>query len=266
MKILIITNALALVGLIILSGCGENKKIFTGNKVAVYKDNQQARLKDPSIHDTLAIYEVKQPIFVKVQDKTDYYEFKPNFSYMTKISFVEIIPPATDKLKHGSNAYFPENDKVATTNSLKYGDGKFGLQALTIPLKFRNGIGDGTKNPPLVETGVNINFAPFYKLNYNVFNPDKKFMGKPLATYSISTGALLGLGSADLKAATNSPGLISDRKSGMFTYGTFLMFGVNNINFGYAIGWDNVLGQGSSHWVYQGKMWQGIVIAFDVIK
>ncbi|MNY23850.1 hypothetical protein D3C86_1575330 [compost metagenome] len=117
-----------------------------------------------------------------------------------------------------------------------------------------------------METGVNIGFAPVLKWNLNIFNPIKKTMGKTLNSYSINTGLLLNLGATDLSNTGNAPGLETNRKSATFSYGGFVLFGINNINFGYALGWDKVLGSGGSYWIYQNKPWQGIVISLDIIK
>ncbi|MES2062447.1 MAG: hypothetical protein V4456_11040 [Bacteroidota bacterium] len=83
---------------------------------------------------------------------------------------------------------------------------------------------------------------------------------------SFSTGLITGLGAAQLKAATNAPGLKPDRQSGMFTYGAVILVGFNNINIGYAIGKDNVFGSAGQYWVYQHKTWQGIILSLDVLK
>ncbi|HEV7382048.1 MAG TPA: hypothetical protein VGN64_19765, partial [Dyadobacter sp.] len=125
---------------------------------------------------------------------------------------------------------------------------------------------DAVKYPNVVETGVNIGFAPVAKWSFNVFDPLKKTMGKTLNQYSVNPGLMFNIGATDLKAASNAPGLGIDRKSATFTYGFFLMFGVNNINFGYAVGWDNIPGTGKRNWIYQGKHWHGLVIALDIIK
>lgn len=255
------TSFIMLAGTLLLAGCGEKKTILSGNKIYRYRSNQGST----DSLDRLDIYTVKKTYKSKITDKTDYYLIAtgPKSRETPKVIG---FSPKTEMLSRDKLFYNPENIIVENKQSFRYLDGKFAIQTLSIPLKFRKALDDGTKYPAQVETGVNIGFAPVYKWSLNVFNPTKKIMGRPLNSYSVNLGGLLNLGTTDLKIASNAPGLKSDRKSGTFTYGTFVMFGINNINFGYAIGWDKIIGEGHSYWVYQNKLWQGIVVALDIIK
>jgi hypothetical protein len=256
---------------IITAGCGQIKHVTKGSYVFRYTDNQGQRLNDPSAEDKFDIFEIPDKFKSKIDDKTDYLVIKTD-SIIKASKPIESIPvssPNLAKIPLNGLIYSSESDNNIPEKyktSFRYNDFKFALQTLTIPLKFRNALDDGTKFPDQVETGINIGFAPVIKYNFNVFNPSKKIMGKSLNTYSINTGAILNLGATDLKASSNAPGIKSDRKAGMFTYGVFLMFGVNNINFGYAIGADSIIGEGSEYWVYQNKVWHGLIIALDIIK
>lgn len=256
---------------IIITGCGQIKHVTQGSYVFRYTDNQSQRLNDSSAEDKFEVFEVPDKFTSKIDDKTDYLVIKDD-SIIKASKPVKIIPvssPIISKIPLNGLIYTSESDpnipeKYRT--SFRYNDFKFAIQTLTIPLKFRKALDDGSKFPAQVETGINIGFAPVLKYNYNVFNPSKKIMGKSLNTYSINTGAILNLGATDLKSSSNAPGLKSDRKAGMFTYGIFLMFGVNNINFGYALGVDSIIGEGSEYWVYQNKGWHGLIVALDIIK
>ena len=245
-----------------LLGCGETKILLKGNNIYQYRSKQDLNYGSP---DQLVTYKLHHTVRTKIIDKTDYYIIKAKMAASDSVD-VKLIKPVPEKLALDKINYNPETSIIKDETSFRYLDSKFAVQTLSIPLKFRKALDDGTKFPETVETGVNIGFAPVMKWNYNVFNPTKKTMGKVLNTYSINTGLLLNLGATDLKTATNAPGLKSDRKSGTFSYGGFIMFGINNINFGYAVGWDKVLGEGSANWVYQNKVWHGLVIALDIIK
>jgi hypothetical protein len=91
-------------------------------------------------------------------------------------------------------------------------------------------------------------------------------LGNSLTNYSVTIGGLLGIGASDLKTKTNAPGLLSDRKSAVFTYGGMVLFGLNSIGIGYAFGFDNVMGTGSKNWVYQNKIWHAITVSVDLIR
>jgi hypothetical protein len=255
---------------IIFSGCGETKRIFKGNYAFKYVDNQDNRGKHLPLEDRFYVYEIREPLTSKITDKTDYLVIKPDPGIKPGVLIDSIlVKPKPEKIQMNGVIYSTETgvkefDKYQ--RSFTYSDWKFALQTLAIPLKFRKALDDGTKFPNQVESGINIGFAPVIKYNINVYDPGKKTMGKSTNQYSINTGLIFNLGTADLKTASNAPGLKSDRKSPMFSFGTFLMFGINNINFGYAIGLDKIIGEGHSYWVYQNKMWHGVIIALDIIK
>ena len=163
-------------------------------------------------------------------------------------------------------AYYFGEPEFGKYKHFKYKTITGGIQAITIPIKIRSALSDKTKYPSLVETGINIGFAPSIKFSSNSFSTSKNFLGKNLNIYSLTCGGLLNLGTTDLDSANNAPGLAVNRKALTFSYGGFVLFGFNNINFGYALGWDNVIGTGRKNWVYQGHLWHGIIISLDIVK
>lgn len=161
-------------------------------------------------------------------------------------------------------------DKGNKKYKLSYFNSKVVLQALTIPIKIRpalKGQQYGDLFPGQVETGFSANLAAGVKFNHNMYNSNKNVFGNNTTTVSFTPGVFFGFGAADLKKTnTLNPAITVERKALIRSYGYFLMFGVHNINLGYAMGWDYATGTGSSQWVYKGKKWHGIVVAFDLIK
>ncbi|MDB5108918.1 MAG: hypothetical protein JWR67_32 [Mucilaginibacter sp.] len=96
-----------------------------------------------------------------ITDKTDYYTLK--IADTNKLNKGKAKPleggPDQHRLAFGGNYYFP--DDSVENHPIKYGDGNFGIQALSIPLKFRQQIGDGSVNPANVETGTMLDFQHF---------------------------------------------------------------------------------------------------------
>lgn len=270
-KLLYIVSCLFLC--VLLSSCGETKKIMRHNYTFRYKDNQALRARKPgdtTLRDRYYVYKLTQPIRSKVEEKTDYLIIKDDSSLIagTPVDSL-LVSPRQSKIAMKGIAYTTELSEPELVKYYKcflYKDWKFALQTMTIPLKFRRALDDGTKYPKQVETGVNMGFAPVIKYTLNVYRPVEKMMGRSLNQYSLNVGAILNVGATDLKPTSNAPGLISERKAPVFTYGTFLLLGVNNINFGYAVGWDAIIGEGRSNWVYQNKLWHGVIIALDIVK
>lgn len=247
-----------------LTSCVQKKHLFKNNRIAMVKRGYN--------QDSLLIYTIDEPVKAKLEDKGTYLVVKP--ADVTKLKKDEglsriIVLENSDGFRVTTldTYYAVENKYDTVATSLRYFDSKFGLQTLTIPLKFRKALPqDPVMFPKQVETGVNLGFAPGWKFTYNVYKPNKNLFDKYLSQYSFTTGVLFGLGATDLKGATNAPGLIGDRKAPLFSYGFYGMLGVHNINFGLAWGKDKVMGEGKENWVYQNEPWWGVFVALDLIK
>ncbi|UKB79567.1 hypothetical protein [Chryseobacterium sp. MEBOG07] len=254
---------------LLVSSCNAKKTVFAGQKVYKYVNRQgQEDGKDQIIE-----YTVTKKFATVLNDRTTRFEIPENIKEnISQTDIVDVEPENVVLYKGMENIYYTSevrkfaNNKYFEQKPFHFYYSKFSLTALTVPLKFRKGIGDELLNPPNVETGFNVNFAPAYRLNYSSFNPSKKFLGSNITNYSITFGGIFGIGGVDLKTKSNAPGLISDRKSAAFTYGGTVIFGLNSIGLGYAFGFDNVLGTGRKYWVYQNKIWHGIIVSVDLIK
>ena len=121
--------------------------------------------------------------------------------------------------------------------------------------------------PSQAETGFNIALAGGWKFNINSYSSKKDLFGKNIRQFSLTPGWLLGAGAADLtKDNTRNPIIDFKRKAAIISTGGFIMLGYNTINFGYSFGWDFATGEGHKGWLYQGQLWHGITIGFDIIK
>ncbi|WP_346985969.1 hypothetical protein [Chryseobacterium sp. POE27] len=254
---------------LLVSSCSANKTVFPGQKVYKYVNKQGGG----DVKDQVIEYTAIKKFKTVLNDRTTRFEIPEDIKdSITKTDVADIEPENVAAYKGMDKIYYTNevrkfaNNKYFEQKPFKFYYGKFSLTALTVPLKFRKGIGDELLNPPNVETGFNVNFAPAYRLNYSSFNPSKKFLGSNITNYSITFGGMFGIGGVDLKTKSNAPGLISDRKSAAFTYGGAFIFGLNSIGLGYAFGFDNVLGTGRKYWVYQNKIWHGIIVSVDLIK
>jgi hypothetical protein len=250
-----------------ISSCSTSKLVSKKNKFFELKEIQTEG------GSTYSVLELQPTSSFKadVSEKTDYIVITPKSKNITYDTLATII---IDPEKVSSayidliaKKYFPEiKNQQLNISRLNYYDIKFGLQALTIPLKFRKSVGNDTLNPPNVETGVNVGFAPGWKFTKNIYKTSKNYLGKNTTQVAIAIGPHFGVGTADLKKASTAPGLLSDRKRPTFTYGGYLLLGFNNINLGFAFGKDYVIGTGKTNWIYQGKTWTGIIVSLDILK
>lgn len=259
---------IVLLPLLAMVSCCEEKIILKGNKIYRYMNNQGTSKRDQVIE-----YTVQNDFKGKINDKNENYKISDVDELNLKpTDTADIDGNNTGSFLNMENIYYTSESKAFKggkkfeSDNFRFRYGKFALTGMTIPLKFRGGVGNDTINPPTVETGFNVNFAPAYRLNWSSYNPSKKILGNTLTNYSLTFGGLLGVGSTDLKVKSNAPGLLSDRKSSTLTYGGMVLFGLNSIGIGYAFGFDNVMGEGGKYWVYQNKIWHGITVSVDLIK
>jgi hypothetical protein len=256
-----------LIGLMaILSSCGETKHLTAGNYLFKYIDNSQSRINDKSKSDQLLVFKTPGGFESNLEDKTSFQIIKTPLPAGTlPIKTIDLKATYPSKILNGDILYTNETSITELDKSyhrsLTYWDAKFTVAPLTIPLKFRSKIDDGAVYPAQLETGINIGIAPAYKWTFNVFNPTKKILGNSINQYSFNLGPFLNVGGTDLKSVSNAPGLKLDRKAATLSSGGALVFGVNKMSLGYALGTDKVIGEGKSYWVYQKKIWHGILFS-----
>ncbi len=254
--------------LLLLIGCRETR-VLSGNKLYQYVSKQGVI----GQNDYVVEYEVKSSFNSKIKDKTDHFLIED-----VDVNNLDSVGTAyIDGSKRGNFAELEGKFYTSETNkfignkqfdkqAFRYQHAKFVLSSMTIPLKYRSGVGNDTINPPTLETGFNVNFAPSIRWIRTSFDPTKKFLGSTSVNYSLSVGGLFGIGGTDLNINTNAVGLLSNRKSTILTYGGIVLFGLNSIGIGYAFGFDNVLGKGKEYWVYQNRLWHGVTVSVDIIK
>lgn len=195
-------------------------------------------------------------------DKTHYQEV----SGKSKVKLLKEVP----SWKHESkkSAYFLESEDDSKTK-FWFEERKVVLQAISIPLKIRsrvNANGSYAAIPSNTETGVNIGFLAGPRISWNRFRPTTNIFGQQTAKYSVTGGLFLGTGAADLSTTLTRPVITTGRKAPMISFGFSIVLGFNSFNIGYSCGWDHAVGPDASSWVFQGKMWNGIVVALDLIK
>lgn len=228
-----------------------------------------------------AIKEKEEGTIVTVKQDSQDEAINGSVTWIRVVEVEQSAPPTGNQLNYVDSKYFPEIffpalaiEEEARKNhysvykkldKIKYRDYKFVLQALSIPLKFRKSI---ENLPYQTETGVNIAFGTGLKWSYNWYEANKTFLGQKTNNLSFIPGILLGFGAVDIKGGVTAPTGFKDRKEPIFSYGSFFMFGFNNINIGFVIGKDVALKDGgkAGGWIYNHKTWTGIAIGLDIIK
>ncbi|GAB3048587.1 hypothetical protein [Spirosoma pulveris] len=281
--------------LTLMMSCGTSKRVYTGNRL--YRVAQVTSAAGVTTKE-LEIFESDKPAETSFMDKSDHLlfsaipsNFKPQIQVIIptnkEIDYTQFLPSST-AVPVGVQSYGKPFYTVSDLDSnpkkvFQYGDGKFVLQAINVTLKIRpksqrdisyypatytaSQIQAAIDSfPTQAEAGINLGLAFGYKFNYNRFRVVKDAFGRNTNQFSVAPAVMLGTGVTDITSTNTRILRLVSRKEPFFSFGGVVMIGFNNINIGYATGWDWAIGEHGDRWIYSGKRWNGIVIALDVIK
>lgn len=140
----------------------------------------------------------------------------------------------------------------------------FDLDFLTIVSKYR----PATKGFPN-QFNTNLNGAAYigfrkdiYQINYH--QNRLGFYNQNITHYGISLGGFAGIGSTAINEWTTQPSLDKEYDGVVFTKGLAAIIGIDKLNFGLAVGWDNLLDKYKTFWLYQHKAWYGVTLGLNL--
>ena len=240
---------------------------LTTSKVEAFSSDKKMQVSVEESNGMLLIKKVAAETnnFVKKEDVQTSLTIDPLHAQLQatgKFYFSEAMYP------NNSNGT-PNTNYTGTPSKLMYSESRVVLQALSIPLKLRPKISNARYKdslPTQVETGFNAGFATGIKKTWSTFKADPNVLGLNTTKISATTGIFFNIGGTDVRRLTTNYTIPVDRKEPFLSHGFFLMLGVNNINLGYAVGTDRLLSKNKETWVYQNKLWHGIIVALDIIK
>lgn len=149
---------------------------------------------------------------------------------------------------------------------LRFNRNKPVFQTLTIPFKIRGRVGDV---PSTVATNFNAGIAYGYQWNlistYPIYGEAEKMVGYEQKQFSFSAAPFAGLTTMALSAKNTDPDIVTDQTVMGYSIGVAGVLTFNRLNFGLALGIDHGFGN-ANDWIYQDKIWTGIVIGLDLIK
>ena len=141
--------------------------------------------------------------------------------------------------------------------------------SLTIPLKYRF----RDKEDNLEEefsSGINLNFLLGFSYGETKFIHRDK-VGNKANTWKVTGGLVLGTGTVVLNSANTSlaPSPLASGESitkGLFTFGYGATYVYNKINIGLFLGKDYSVGNKSSKWNYNKRLWLGFGVGYSLFK
>lgn len=262
--------------LMAFSALNNTDELQDENFLKAYVSDDRVRVKIREENDGLTI---------SAQDKeeveglgTDESKFKIKF-----YSKVKKTANVTDAKKgvNPPNFFFNTSDikkfEKSLNDGVRYSQTRPYVQIMTMAVKFRKKIEEDKSSnlpavPPQIESGsgvATLAIAGGFKQSWVNFKGSKNALGFTAVTHSIAGGLLVGLSAADLKAATTRgkiTGSNFETKNLTIPVGVHAVYGFNNINIGFALGQDIILGHNRTEWNYFGKWWKGIIIGLDIIK
>ncbi len=253
-------------GLVFFSSCVNTKKL---DVVWVFKNQNIYEITKDSIGKTLLIRDsIVKSLTAKIIKRDSFLSLKIYDGVVLK-----------DTLRTGNSAGLPQGLFFPYINRPDSGSSTFAkskklswltsnqvFQALSIPVKVRLRTGE---YPYQAEGSINFGIAYGWKFTHHVYQnyyyrKTGDFVNSSENHYSLTPGLFAGPGIIELTPQNSiTP---NNRNILSFTYGAMLVCGVNRLNVGLALGFDNAVGNSDKEWVYQNKPWIGVTISFDLIQ
>jgi hypothetical protein len=177
--------------------------------------------------------------------------------------------------------YFPEtfyphkgdpnsNSVFVTPEKLKFSENHLVFQLQTTPLKVRPGIvnrrfKDSLPLQALAE--LNLGAAFGVKRTWTSFRAHATEDGVNVVNTSFACTGFFSLGGTNVKPLTTRYSIPYDKSEYALSYGVNFLFGYYNLNLGFSIGADHLLNRSiGEKWIFDGKPWYGITVAYDICK
>lgn len=177
--------------------------------------------------------------------------------------------------------YFPENNYPldADSNSnhlfippqkLQYREDNFVLQAVTTPIKIRPAftkarLKDSLKQQALAELNIGVAFG--LKRSWVTYKSHLFENGQKAHRFSISGSGFISIGGTNVKPITTRYLYPYEKTETAISYGAIFFAGFNNLNLGISVGTDHLLNSKvAKRWIYDGSLWYGITLAYDLVR
>jgi hypothetical protein len=251
---------------VFLFSCVNTKKLdifYIYKKQIIYEGKTDSNGRNIILKDSITV-----PLIVKITKSDSFIrlrKFEGEFQSdtlrknVTGPIYKGLFFPYFDSAGNGSSTF-------VGSKKLKYLSTSPVFQALTIPLKLRFEQGS---TPYEAEASINFGVAFGWKFTHHEYENfyhrrTGLFVSSENNHYSITPGVFVGPAVVELTPGNSNA--TEDRNVFSLTYGAMLVFGINRLNIGLALGFDNAVAGENQNWIYQGKPWVGFTISFDLIQ
>lgn len=277
MKLLLVVSAT----IIMFSSC-INKKYLAKNQV-IFKVEQAGKYKNKIISYNTG----QHKIHVNVQNINGTLLISKDTTEQEHFILPTVVVTSIDtsakynQLQLSNKYYYPETvyPMPGDTNSnnlfkmpprLKFAENHWVFQIITVPLKVRLGIQnkrfkDSLPTQALAE--LNLGGAFGLKRTWTHFKAHPDEEGVSAVYTSFGCTGFVSLGGTNVKPMTTRYTIPVDKTEYAVSYGVNFLFGYNKLNLGISVGADRLLNQSiGKKWIFDGKIWYGITLAYDVFR
>ena len=159
----------------------------------------------------------------------------------------------------------PETSKDSFINFKKvFYKRTFDLDFLTVPFKFRP---ERMTMPAQLNANVNGNFFIGFRYDQYKIKYKTTFIGshkRQINHFGYSIGLFNGLGATAMNPWVTNDKISVEYDGVVFMKGVAVLLGIDNLNFGIAVGVDHLMDKNRKHWIYQGCPWIGLTLGLNL--
>jgi hypothetical protein len=101
-----------------------------------------------------------------------------------------------------------------------------------------------------------------YKIEYKINSLNKH--QRQVNHFGFSGGVFLGLGNTNMNSSTTNNMVTKEYDGLIFQKGISGIIAINKLSVGLSIGFDNLLDENNKYWIYQNKMWYGLMFGLNL--
>lgn len=194
-----------------------------------------------------------QKVYINVQDDTLYVHKAQKQNRKWQVDTSKQIYTA-----------FPKFLETEESLSIRFNKNSFDIDFLTTPLKFRPSQADF---PPQLNTNLNGSLYLGYRLDSYIVGYKQKPIHeweRYIHHFGFSVGIFNGLGNTFISTNTTQNLIQQEYDGVIWNKGVALIFAVNRLTCGVAIGIDYLLDSNRSVWIYQNKIWYGLTFGLNL--
>jgi hypothetical protein len=159
---------------------------------------------------------------------------------------------------------FPQRQTATPLERQTFRIHEFDLDLITIPFKFRM---ETAGVPPQLNTNLNASLYFGYRSDWYTLNYKQNELGlfdRFTKHYGITLGFFSGFGSTLINPWVTNDQVAIEYDGVVWSNGLALSFAIDYLTIGLGLGWDNLMDNNSSKWIYQNKPFFGLVLGINL--